>query len=90
MVHCLIGIFHFFIVRRVKKTEVFVRDAVEARLRMIIPYIYNWPQVGVHLSPKGMTSNMDWLDSEGTRKYHITRMGTLPFSLVSALDAGQI
>ncbi|XP_055504738.1 ubiquinone biosynthesis protein COQ9, mitochondrial isoform X1 [Leucoraja erinacea] len=43
----------------VKKTEVFVRDAVEARLRMIIPYIYNWPQaISILLMPENVADSL--------------------------------
>ncbi|XP_078256788.1 ubiquinone biosynthesis protein COQ9, mitochondrial isoform X2 [Rhinoraja longicauda] len=43
----------------VKKTEVFVRDAVEARLRMIIPYIYSWPQaMSILLKPENVADSL--------------------------------
>lgn len=32
-------------VNRKKSTEVFIRDALETRLRMLIPYLSKWPQV---------------------------------------------
>lgn len=35
----------FFSLPRKKPTDEFLRHAVEARLRMLIPYIEKWPQV---------------------------------------------
>lgn len=39
----------FFPWRR-KSSRVIIRDAVEVRLRMLIPYIEQWPQVGISLN----------------------------------------
>ncbi|XP_073515972.1 ubiquinone biosynthesis protein COQ9, mitochondrial isoform X2 [Phyllobates terribilis] len=45
-----------------KKTEQFLRDAVETRLRMIIPYIERWPQaMGILLLPYNLPSGLTLL-----------------------------
>jgi len=36
---------YWFIFDRKKSTELFIRDALETRLRMLIPYLSKWPQV---------------------------------------------
>lgn len=38
------SVIFFFIAFRQKSIKLFVYDAVETRLRMIIPYIDKWPQ----------------------------------------------
>ncbi|KAM4018384.1 ubiquinone biosynthesis protein COQ9, mitochondrial [Anomaloglossus baeobatrachus] len=45
-----------------KTTEQFLRDAVEARLRMVVPYIGRWPQaVGILLLPHNLPSSLTLL-----------------------------
>ncbi|XP_070616849.1 ubiquinone biosynthesis protein COQ9, mitochondrial [Erythrolamprus reginae] len=45
-----------------KKTEQFIRDALEARLRMLIPYIEKWPQaMSVLLMPHNIPSSFNLL-----------------------------
>uniref|UniRef100_A0A8C3PCG8 Ubiquinone biosynthesis protein n=1 Tax=Chrysemys picta bellii TaxID=8478 RepID=A0A8C3PCG8_CHRPI len=47
-----------------KKTDQFLRDAVEARLRMLIPYIEKWPQaVSILLLPHNIPSSLNLLTS---------------------------
>lgn len=43
---------------RPKKTAEFLRDAVETRLRMLIPYIDTWPQVSLHYMPQKVISSI--------------------------------
>ncbi|GCB82991.1 hypothetical protein scyTo_0023627, partial [Scyliorhinus torazame] len=45
-----------------KKTDRFVKDAVEARLRMVIPYIDTWPQaMSILLLPQNITESLSSL-----------------------------
>ncbi|OXB76067.1 UNVERIFIED_CONTAM: hypothetical protein H355_000166 [Colinus virginianus] len=47
-----------------KPTDQFLRDAVEARLRMVIPYIEKWPQaVSILLLPHNIPSSLNLLTS---------------------------
>ncbi|NXK10574.1 COQ9 protein, partial [Herpetotheres cachinnans] len=47
-----------------KPTDQFLRDAVEARLRMLIPYIEKWPQaLSVLLLPHNIPSSLNLLTS---------------------------
>ncbi|XP_050167278.1 ubiquinone biosynthesis protein COQ9, mitochondrial isoform X3 [Myiozetetes cayanensis] len=47
-----------------KPTDEFLRDAVEARLRMLIPYIEKWPQaLSVLLLPRNIPSSLSLLTS---------------------------
>ncbi|NXP44336.1 COQ9 protein, partial [Heliornis fulica] len=47
-----------------KPTEQFLRDAVEARLRMLIPYIEKWPQaLSILLLPHNIPSSLSLLTS---------------------------
>ncbi|KFW81192.1 hypothetical protein N305_06524, partial [Manacus vitellinus] len=47
-----------------KPTDEFLRDAVEARLRMLIPYIEKWPQaLSVLLLPRNIPSGLSLLTS---------------------------
>ncbi|XP_072925687.1 ubiquinone biosynthesis protein COQ9, mitochondrial isoform X1 [Hemitrygon akajei] len=42
-----------------KKTDVFIMDAVEARLRMVIPYIDSWPQaMSLLLMPENVADSL--------------------------------
>ncbi|XP_067905044.1 ubiquinone biosynthesis protein COQ9, mitochondrial [Heterodontus francisci] len=48
----------------VKKTDRFVKDAVEARLRMVIPYIDSWPQaMSILLLPQNIAESLRSLTS---------------------------
>ena len=59
-----------FLSSRKKKTDKFLRDAVETRLRMLIPYIQHWPRVhGPPTSrPQGDSVFMFMILSTFTRK----------------------
>ncbi|NWY07474.1 COQ9 protein, partial [Nothoprocta ornata] len=47
-----------------KTTDQFLRDALEARLRMLIPYIEKWPQaVSILLLPQNIPSSLSLLTS---------------------------
>uniref|UniRef100_A0A8D0F239 Ubiquinone biosynthesis protein n=2 Tax=Strigidae TaxID=30459 RepID=A0A8D0F239_STROC len=47
-----------------KSTDQFLRDAVEARLRMLIPYIEKWPQaLSILLLPHNIPSSLNLLTS---------------------------
>ncbi|NWH77604.1 COQ9 protein, partial [Piaya cayana] len=47
-----------------KPTDQFLRDAVEARLRMVIPYIEKWPQaLSILLMPHNIPSSLSLLSS---------------------------
>lgn len=47
-----------------KKTDRFLRDAVETRLRMLIPYIEHWPRaLGILLLPQNIPSSLSLLTS---------------------------
>ncbi|KAM8799430.1 ubiquinone biosynthesis protein COQ9, mitochondrial [Eudromia elegans] len=47
-----------------KTTDQFLRDALEARLRMLIPYIEKWPQaVSILLLPRNIPSSLTLLTS---------------------------
>ncbi|NWX91359.1 COQ9 protein, partial [Nothoprocta pentlandii] len=47
-----------------KTTDQFLRDALEARLRMLIPYIEKWPQaVSILLLPRNIPSSLSLLTS---------------------------
>ena len=37
-------------VNRKKSTDLFIRDALETRLRMLVPYLPQWPQVNNNYS----------------------------------------
>uniref|UniRef100_A0A452EXF0 Ubiquinone biosynthesis protein n=1 Tax=Capra hircus TaxID=9925 RepID=A0A452EXF0_CAPHI len=55
-----------------KKTDKFLRDAVETRLRMLIPYIQHWPRV--HGPPTSSTFTWKvWHDTQGCAVYWYTR-----------------
>ncbi|XP_072135334.1 ubiquinone biosynthesis protein COQ9, mitochondrial isoform X1 [Mobula birostris] len=42
-----------------KKTDIFIKDAVEARLRMVIPYIDSWPQaMSLLLMPENVADSL--------------------------------
>ncbi|KAG6927052.1 coenzyme Q9 [Chelydra serpentina] len=54
-----------------KKTDQFLRDAVEARLRMLIPYIEKWPQaVSILLLPHNIPSSLNLLTSMVDDMWH--------------------
>ncbi|XP_032640490.1 ubiquinone biosynthesis protein COQ9, mitochondrial [Chelonoidis abingdonii] len=54
-----------------KKTDQFLRDAVEARLRMLIPYIEKWPQaVSILLLPHNIPSSLKLLTSMVDDMWH--------------------
>lgn len=42
---------------RKRKTDEFLRDAVETRLRMLIPYIEHWPRVQSKARPRAAMSS---------------------------------
>ncbi|XP_066569985.1 ubiquinone biosynthesis protein COQ9, mitochondrial isoform X1 [Amia ocellicauda] len=47
-----------------KKTDEFLREAVEARLRMLIPYIENWPQaMSILLLPQNIPDSLKHLST---------------------------
>ncbi|NXO03306.1 COQ9 protein, partial [Rhinopomastus cyanomelas] len=47
-----------------KPTDQFLRDAVEARLRMVVPYIEKWPQaLSILLLPRNIPSSLNLLTS---------------------------
>ncbi|XP_037671761.1 ubiquinone biosynthesis protein COQ9, mitochondrial isoform X1 [Choloepus didactylus] len=43
-----------------KKTDQFLRDVVETRLRMLIPYIEHWPRLSSLPIPNAMDGESDW------------------------------
>ncbi|EMP32529.1 DNA-directed RNA polymerase II subunit RPB3 [Chelonia mydas] len=54
-----------------KKTDQFLRDAVEARLRMLIPYIEKWPQaISILLLPHNIPSSLNLLTSMVDDMWH--------------------
>lgn len=50
----------FFYIRP-KKTAEFLRDAVDLRLRMLIPYIDTWPQVSATLKKLSQSWNLNFI-----------------------------
>nr|XP_014346553.1 PREDICTED: ubiquinone biosynthesis protein COQ9, mitochondrial [Latimeria chalumnae] len=49
---------------RKKKTDQFLKDVVEARLRMLIPYLEKWPQaMGILLLPQNIPESLKLLTS---------------------------
>nr|XP_056718593.1 ubiquinone biosynthesis protein COQ9, mitochondrial [Euleptes europaea] len=54
-----------------KKTDQFLKDAVEARLRMLIPYIEKWPQaISVLLLPHNIPTSLNLLTSMVDDMWH--------------------
>ncbi|XP_015265135.1 PREDICTED: ubiquinone biosynthesis protein COQ9, mitochondrial [Gekko japonicus] len=54
-----------------KKTDQFLKDAVEARLRMLIPYIEKWPQaISVLLLPHNIPASLNLLMSMVDDMWH--------------------
>ncbi|KAH0619459.1 hypothetical protein JD844_000107 [Phrynosoma platyrhinos] len=54
-----------------KKTDQFLKDALEARLRMLIPYIEKWPQaISVLLLPHNIPSSLNLLTSMVDDMWH--------------------
>ncbi|XP_069073420.1 ubiquinone biosynthesis protein COQ9, mitochondrial [Pleurodeles waltl] len=54
-----------------KKTEQFLRDAVETRLRMLIPYIETWPQaLSILLLPQNIPQGLNLLTSMVDDMWH--------------------
>ncbi|XP_006261723.1 ubiquinone biosynthesis protein COQ9, mitochondrial [Alligator mississippiensis] len=54
-----------------KKTDQFLRDAVEARLKMLIPYIESWPQaLSILLLPHNIPSSLNLLTSMVDDMWH--------------------
>uniref|UniRef100_A0A8C8RMB6 Ubiquinone biosynthesis protein n=1 Tax=Pelusios castaneus TaxID=367368 RepID=A0A8C8RMB6_9SAUR len=54
-----------------KKTDQFLRDAVEARLRMLIPYIEKWPQaLSILLLPHNIPASLTLLTSMLDEMWH--------------------
>uniref|UniRef100_H3AHD2 Ubiquinone biosynthesis protein n=1 Tax=Latimeria chalumnae TaxID=7897 RepID=H3AHD2_LATCH len=50
--------------KRKKKTDQFLKDVVEARLRMLIPYLEKWPQaMGILLLPQNIPESLKLLTS---------------------------
>ncbi|KAJ6666216.1 hypothetical protein lerEdw1_001121 [Lerista edwardsae] len=54
-----------------KKTDQFLKDALEARLRMLIPYIEKWPQaISVLLLPHNIPASLNLLTSMVDDMWH--------------------
>ncbi|XP_048371196.1 ubiquinone biosynthesis protein COQ9, mitochondrial [Sphaerodactylus townsendi] len=54
-----------------KKTDQFLKDAVEARLRMLIPYIEKWPQaISILLLPHNIPASLNLLTSMVDDMWH--------------------
>uniref|UniRef100_A0A8D0BBT4 Ubiquinone biosynthesis protein n=1 Tax=Salvator merianae TaxID=96440 RepID=A0A8D0BBT4_SALMN len=54
-----------------KKTDEFLKDALEARLRMLIPYIEKWPQaMSVLLLPHNIPASLNLLTSMVDEMWH--------------------